>query len=324
MPMRQFLNRVATAPGPSPLTYGVLAFSLGAALCVQSLTGVWLHASASECLIPAVIFAGVAYLDTRSMRGQHILAAPAFLATLLAHALCVAALSYSVQALALPLRDNLFIAADHALGFDWLAFQKKVIEWPWLIVVLGLCYDTFFLQVVFTPLALIALGVVSRADRFVSAFMLCGTVMVAVSAVLPAAGAAGLVGPDAALLLFHGATPLPDLLALRDGTLRAITVAEVGPIISFPSLHCSVAYLTTAAFWPVLRLRWAIAALNAAMTISAVTHGAHYICDCLAGLLIAAMSFHVTGWLGPWSRAALARACGGSAQPVETTATLAT
>ncbi len=321
--MRHFMNCLANAPGPSPLTYGMPVLSLATALCMQCLTGVWINASAPECLVPAVIIAGTVYFHVRSMHEHGILAVTGFLAILMTHALCVAALSYSVQAFAFPLQDDLFISIDRSFGFDWLSFQKKIIEWPVVIFILGLCYSTFFFQLVFTPLFLIALGAASRADRFTLAFMLCGLVTVAVSAVLPATGAAGLVGPDTESLLLHGATPLPDLLALRNGTLRTITLAEVGPIISFPSLHCAVAYLGTAALWSVPRLRWAIAALNAAMTISAVTHGAHHICDCLAGLLVAAVSFHVAGWLGPWSRVTLARWSTGSAQPVATSANLA-
>ncbi|WP_437871502.1 phosphatase PAP2 family protein [Methylorubrum extorquens] len=306
------LNRWADAPGPSPCTYGMVAFLIAAALCVQYFSGVWLHASLPLYLVPVLILTGIAYLHSRSFRGPRLLAVLALLAVLQVQALCITTLAYSVQALAFPLRDDLFIAIDNSLGFDWLRFQRYMVEKDELIALLGLCYDTFLPQVVLTPIVLGALGSDDRADRYVLAFILCEMVTVAVSALLPATGAAGLAGLDAAKLLFHGATPLTDLFALRDGTMRTITVGEVGPIISFPSLHCSVAYLASAALWPLQRLRWAMIVLNVAMTVSAVTHGAHYLCDCLAGLLVAAMSFHVAGRLGPWSRVMLKRV-GGSA-----------
>ena len=316
-----FLRRPADAPGLSPFTYGVLALSIGAAFLVQSHSGIWLRIPAFQWLTPALVLAGVACLSAVAPRSSHLLAVPAVLAVLSIQLLCTIVLAYGVQAFAFPLRDDLLIAADRALGFDWLTFQTFMVERSGVMDVLGLCYDTFFLQVILIPLVLAALGEVRLADRYVSAFIVCGTIMVAVSGVLPATGAAGLVGPDGLHLLFHGATPLTDLFALRDGTMRTIVLAEVGPMISFPSLHCSVAYLATAVFWSRSRLRWAMVFLNSVMTVSAVTHGAHYVCDCLAGLLVAAGSFHVAGWLGPVSRGVVARAHGDavpSAAPAST------
>lgn len=210
----------------------------------------------------------------------------------------------------MPLRDGLFRSVDRAFGFDWVMFQSFMIESGALFDILGWTYDTFFLQLSFAPIILATLGEVRRSDRFVASFILCVMITVTIGAVLPAEGAAGLVGSDKVHLLFQGATPLPELHALRDGTLRAVRLDEIEPVISFPSLHCAVAYLVTAAFWPLRRARWAVVLLNTVMTVSAVTHGAHYACDCVAGLLVAALSFHVAGRLRSWSEKLLARTHG--------------
>ncbi|CAO4176006.1 phosphatase PAP2 family protein [Methylorubrum populi] len=112
-----------------------------------------------------------------------------------------------------------------------------------------------------------------------------------------------------------GSIPQGVTNALRDGSLRAVPLEEVGPVISFPSLHCAVAYLVTAALWPLGTLRWVTLLLNGVMTLSAVTHGAHYASDCIAGLFVAAVSFRTAGWLGPWSERRLAGLRGAATLP---------
>lgn len=301
-----FTSRAADAAGPSRSTYGLLVLSGAAALCVQSLTGVWLCTSGVLWLAPASMLAGVVYLNTRAIRPRFS-AALALLAVLIVQLPITSALAYGVQAFNMPLRDDWLVGIDHAFGFDWPSFQAAMVERNGLMEILSRAYETFFMQLALTPVILAALGKVRRADRFIAAFILCVLMTMLVSAVLPAEGAAGLLGPDRAHLIFQGATPLGDLHALRAGSMRAVALEEVGPLISFPSLHCAVAYLATAALWPVRPLRWVVLALNAVMTVSALTHGAHYACDCAAGLLVAALSFQAAGRLGPWSEAALAR-----------------
>ncbi|MCJ2032449.1 phosphatase PAP2 family protein [Methylobacterium sp. J-043] len=301
-----FTSRVADAAGPSLATYSLLVLSGAAALYVQSLTGVWLSTSGVQWLAPLSMLAGAVYFNTRAIRPRFG-AALALLAVLIVQLPITSALAYGVQAFSLPLRDDWLLRIDRAFGFDWPSFQAAMVERSGLMEILGRAYETFFMQLALAPLILAALGAVRRADRFVAAFILCVMATTLVSAVLPAEGAAGLLGPDRAHLLFQGATPLGDLHALRAGSLRAVALEAVGPLISFPSLHCAVAYLVTAALWPLRALRWAVLALNAVMTVSAVTHGAHYACDCAAGLLVAAVSFHAAGRLGVWSDAALGR-----------------
>ncbi|SOR27975.1 conserved membrane protein of unknown function; putative phosphatase/phosphoesterase, PAP2 family [Methylorubrum extorquens] len=322
--LRTFPTRAADAAGPSPSTYGLLLLSVAAAMCVQSLTDVWLHTSIVQWLAPLSMLAGAVYFNTRPISRRRFGAVLALLAVLIIQLPTTSALAYGVQAFGLPLRDDWFIGIDRAFGFDWLTFQTSMVERRGLMEILSRAYETFFLQLGLTPVLLAALGEVRRSDRFVSSFILCVTMTTIISAVLPAEGAAGLLGPDEAHLLFQGATPLVDLHALRDGTMRALPLNEVGPLISFPSLHCAVAYLVTAAIWPLQRLRWVVLLLNAVMTVSAVTHGAHYACDCVAGLLVAAISFHLAGQLGPWSERMFARMRGVAVLPAATAPTVLT
>lgn len=310
--------RMAEAAGLSPATCGLLGLSVCAALCVQSLTGVWIRIPHTQWLAPSVMLLGVLYLSSGPYSYSRFKAAVTLSAVLMVQLPTTCALAYGVQSFGLPLRDDLFAGADRIAGFDWMVFQSFMVEMKSAMQVLSWVYDTFFLQLSAAPIILAAVGEVRRADRFVSSFILCVLIMVIVGGLLPAEGAAGLVGADKAHLLFQGATPLADLHALRDGTLRLVRLEEIGPVISFPSLHCAVAYLVTAAVWPLKRARWAVLLLNTVMTVSAVTHGAHYACDCVAGLLAAAASFHAAGRLGPWSERRLARMRGAVALPAST------
>lgn len=304
---RTFPARMVEAVGLSPPTCVLLLLSVAAAFCIQSLTGVWVRIPISQWLVPISMIAGAVYFGTRTIPWPRFSAALALASVMIIQLPATCALGYGVQSFGLPLRDDFFVSIDRAFGFDWMNFQSAMVGRSGLIEVLGWAYDAFFPQLGFAPVILVALGEVRRSDRFVSSFILCVMIMVAVSALLPAEGAASLVGPDKVHLLFQGATPLTELRALRDGTLRAVWLDEVGPVISFPSLHCAVAYLVTAAFWPLKRLRWAVVLLNTVMAASAVTHGAHYACDCVAGLLVAAAAFHAAGRLGAWSERISAR-----------------
>ena len=314
--------RMVEATGLSLPTCALMCLSVSAALCVQSLTGVWIRISHIQWLAPASMLAGALYFGLGPQARPRFNAAIALSAVMIIQLPATCALAYGVQSFGLPLRDDVFIGIDRAFGFDWLILQSFMVEMNVAMEILSRAYETFFLQLSAAPVIPAALGEVRRADRFVSSFILCVLMTVAVSALLPAEGAAGLVGPDKAHLLFQGATPLAKLHALRDGTLRTVALEAVGPVISFPSLHCAVAYLVTAAFWPLKRLRWAALVLNAVMTVSAVTHGAHYACDCAAGLLTAAVSFHLAGRLRPWSERILAGQRGTAVLPAPAPAAL--
>lgn len=254
--------RAADASGLSPSTYGLLLLSVIAALGLQTVTGVWIRSSPPQWIEPIVMLAGAASFRHRP-RFRTILAV---IAVLTLQIYTTSALTYSTQSFCLPLRDELFSAIDHTFGFDWLRFQAFMVERNGVMAVLSLSYQTFFKQIVLAPILLVFWGEVRRSDRFVSSFLICALLTVFTSALLPAEGGASLAGADEAHLLFQGATPLGTLHALRDGSLRAVPLEEVGPVISFPSLHCAVAYLVTAALWPLGTLRWVTLLLNGVMT----------------------------------------------------------
>lgn len=209
------------------------------------------------------------------------------------------AASHTVQAFAHPLRDESLRAVDRALGFDWLGFQRSAHAHPLVFDALGWAYAAFFPQIVAVPALLCVLGRTRRMDTIVGAGVLAQVATFAVGALLPAMGAVSLVGFEDAQLVHHGgATPLGVLLALRDGSLRTIVSDGSGGLVTCPSYHCVIAVISTYGLWCVPRLRYPGLALNLLMTIAALTHGAHYLADVLAGLTLGAVALLVARHAG--------------------------
>ncbi|MDB5646520.1 MAG: hypothetical protein JWQ05_2189 [Methylobacterium sp.] len=205
--------------------------------------------------------------------------------------LAAVVLSYTVLATNLPLADGVFLGLDRALGFDWLAFRQSVLAFPILEKLLAQAYASLPIQFAIIPAVLLATGRVRRIEALLAALIICEIVACLVSALWPCAGMASSEGFQAVAAATPGATPLSQYLPVRDGSLRTLDAMKLFGLISFPSFHCAAAYLAVAALWPLRWTRAPMLLLNGAMTVSAVTHGAHYLADCVAGLGLAALAF---------------------------------
>ncbi len=123
-----------------------------------------------------------------------------------------------------------------------------------------------------------------------SAVMVGGLICIAVSAILPAAGALAAIQPPAELVMANH--PVVDLsyvqviFDLRDGTLRALSLDNVYGLIAFPSYHCTLVragragsiQLGPTIFLPLL-------ALNVAVILSTPIDGGHHLVDGPAGVV---------------------------------------
>jgi hypothetical protein len=170
-----------------------------------------------------------------------------------------APLSYIAASANLPLRDRLFEAADHALGFDWLALLHWMNANPVLHSVFSLSYLSFSIQATTTVLALALTARQVHLRVFVLAFMAAAIVTIAISALMPAQGVwghYGLSGADyPAIIPATREIHLPIFHGLRDGTFRALMAAGSEGIITFPSLHAALGLIFLLALWPVPILR---------------------------------------------------------------------
>ena len=124
---------------------------------------------------------------------------------------------------------------------------------PGLQLVLSLAYSSFALQTLTTVLALGIAGQLTRLSSFIAAFIATTLVIIAISAVCPAAGPwllprkSSRRAPTVSCRRHRSSWPV--FLALRDGTLHAVYGIRSEGIITFPSLHAALGVLFPVALW---------------------------------------------------------------------------
>ncbi len=204
--------------------------------------------------------------------------------------LSLACLSYLSPMLDLPLRDLNFIAIDRRLGFDWLGAMLALDGHATALAILGAAYATFTAQLIGVVFAFVVAGRVRELDLFFVTFVSASLIAEAASLLAPTLGPIFVLAGDvhfAHLPTIGRATGLI-VEVLRNGTLKTIDLKAVNGIISFPSMHATVAALV-----PYF-LRWSrplflfAVGLDSVMLLSVVPCGNHYLIDLIGGLAVAA------------------------------------
>ena len=212
-------------------------------------------------------------------------------AHIVAFAAVGAPLSYIAATAGFPLQDAALQSLDRHAGIDWTQMVIFISRHPGWQLVLAPAYSSFALQTLTTVLALGLAGQLARLSTFVLAFVATTLVIIAVSAICPAAGPwlfLELQPANANGFLPLSSTSWPVFLGLRDGTLHTIYGLRSEGIITFPSLHAALGVLFPAALWRVPVVRWIALVLNILLVISTPAYGSHYVVDVAAGILIAA------------------------------------
>jgi hypothetical protein len=213
-------------------------------------------------------------------------------AQVIAFAAVGAPLSYIAASANLPLQDHALDVIDRALGLDWRALLVWMNASSTAYAVLGAIYASLTLQMTTVVLCLAFSGRLMWLRVYTLAFFFAVLISIAISAVLPAAGAwpyYGLTAADSPHVLPAVSTSWPVFYGLREGSFRALVAVGSEGIITFPSLHAALAVIVVAALWPVPVLRWVFLALNMVMLIATPIDGSHYFVDVLAGVAVAAL-----------------------------------
>lgn len=242
-------------------------------------------------------------------------------AQLIAFSSIGAVLSYLVAANQRPLWDAAFMAWDRALGLDWLAYLAFVDARPNLGWWLGIAYVSIMPQFIVVIATLALTGRIATCRTFIATFIVCALVVILISGVMPALSVISHLGlkaqdfehlrPSAA----YSHVPdshLADYLGLRDGTLRILAIDRLEGIITFPSLHASLAAILCVALWQVPWLRWVGVAVNAMMLAATPIYGGHYFVDVFAGLAAAGASYLFVRRVGRPARPDVTLATGAS------------
>jgi membrane-associated phospholipid phosphatase len=209
--------------------------------------------------------------------------------------LTLACLSYLSPMIDLPLRDRALISIDKYMGLDWLQVMLTIDSYPHVLWVLKAAYATFTAQLIVTVLAFMLWGRVRELDLFFVTFIIASLIAELASLMAPTLGPMFVLGNniDFVYLPTIGRKTGAIVEALRDGTTKSVTLSALDGIISFPSLHATVAVLVP------YSLRWnrwlfiSAFALNIIMLLSVVPCGNHYLADMVGGLVVAAIAIAI-------------------------------
>ncbi len=220
-----------------------------------------------------------------------------------------AVLSYLVARGGGPLWDETFDRWDDALGLDWLTFIRWVDDHPWTVRPLRLAYASLIPQII---ILVVVLGFTARLAQLrtvMFASILCGIVIICVSAFVPAVSNFPFLGLTSAdfrhIDPWAGTVHMSHISALRDGTMEVIRLGEMQGIITFPSYHAGLATVTMWGFWltRIAWVRWPGMIVAAATIIATPVDGGHYFVDVFAGMAVAVASIAVAGRAVRWTPA---------------------
>jgi membrane-associated phospholipid phosphatase len=200
--------------------------------------------------------------------------------------------------LPLPRWDEALATADRALGLNWLDMYQWLIRHPVIEASAHAVYNSLDREMLILLVALELLGHHSQARAFLLWFMVSTILTLGIGALIPAAGA---------FVYYH--LPVASTIGyvsqwadLRDGTLRTINPFNYQGLVVFPSFHATLAVLCACAAWRLRILKIPLLALNLLIILSSPASGGHYFIDIIAGIILAALTISLPGFIfsGTW------------------------
>jgi membrane-associated phospholipid phosphatase len=200
--------------------------------------------------------------------------------------------------LPLPRWDGALATADHALGLNWLDMYQWLTRHPAIEAGARAVYNSLGREMLILFFALELLGHHNQARAFLRWFIVSGIATIGIGILIPAAGA---------FVYYH--LPVASTTGyvcqwadLRNGTLRTINPFDNQGLVVFPSFHASLAVLCVYAARPLRILRYPLLALNLLIILSSPAMGGHYFIDIIAGVILAALTVSLPGYIssGIW------------------------
>ncbi len=307
-PAQQSRTLAGSDPQQRAFRPGYVAFGLAAAALLAAIlfTDFVVNGSLLACLLRLSIMLSTVY-PLRRLGQTRVALGIEIVALSTGFSFVAALLSLVLAASGFPFADALLARTDAILFGSWIwpTTLQIAVTHPRLVQYLSVIYDTLNLQAPILLALLLAAGKPDRARIFATAWMLTlgGTILI--SPLTPAVGT----------YIYHGVTPasVPGisqflfwdhvgvLAAVRGGELRRLGMETLCGIVTFPSFHAGGAVLLGWGFYGVRLARWPFLVLNAAMFVSALLVGGHFVIDLLAGVavsglaLLLARRIHSTG-----------------------------
>jgi membrane-associated phospholipid phosphatase len=195
--------------------------------------------------------------------------------------------------LPLPRWDGALAAADHALGLNWLDMYQWLPRHPAIEATLHTAYMALGPELLILLAALELLGHHNQARAFLLWFMVAAIATLGIATLIPAAGP--VVYYD--LPVPSNTVYVSQMADLRNGTLRTINPFDGEGLVVFPSFHTVLAVLCACAAWPLRILKIPFLALNLLIILSCPAIGHHYFIDIIAGIILAALTIRLSGYI---------------------------
>jgi hypothetical protein len=204
------------------------------------------------------------------------------------------ALSYVCATLNFPILDRALDGFDKTLGFDWLAWYTFVNAHSALKDALTAAYTSMPLQIIFSIIYFSHREESHRSNELWWTALIAVVITVVASGIFPAMGSYEYYGVVNAKQGIH----LPDLHALRDGTLTILSFERAKGIVTLPSFHTVMTILLTYIYRRQYRILYAVLPLNVLQLAAIPSEGGHYIADMVAGAAVAAIAIWIVGRIG--------------------------
>ncbi|MGB6175623.1 MAG: phosphatase PAP2 family protein [Methylocella sp.] len=195
--------------------------------------------------------------------------------------------------LPLPRWDGALATGDRALGLNWLDMYQWVTRHPAIEAGAHAAYFSLGPEMLILFIALELLGHHNQARAFLLWFIIATIAALGIGTLIPAAGA---------FVYYH--LPVASTTGyvaqwadLRDGTLRTINPFDNQGLVIFPSFHAALAVLCACAAWPLRIFRCPLLALNLLVILSSPAMGGHYFIDIIAGIILAAFTVSLPGYI---------------------------
>ena len=205
---------------------------------------------------------------------------------------CVSALTAGIIChaglrLGRPLIDDWLAAADRALGLDTPGMVLAFARHPALCAMLNHFYASAMPMILVTITWLSLTGRIERGWRLGFGFVFCITLSAVIYAAFPAIGC--LIHAGIAPLVVDGLPPdagvyhVPTFNAYRFGTATAFDANHMSGLVVFPSFHTAMALLVADAFRRMGPVSWIVNLWAAAVLVSTIPIGGHYVIDVVGG-----------------------------------------
>ncbi|MGH6847932.1 MAG: phosphatase PAP2 family protein [Methylocella sp.] len=200
--------------------------------------------------------------------------------------------------LPLPRWDGALASVDRVLGLNWLDMYQWLTRHPAIEAGAHAVYNSLGPEMLILLVALELLGHHNQARAFLLWFMVSAIATVGIGTLFPAAGA---------FVYYH--LPVASTTGyvsqwadLRNGALRNINPLDNQGLVVFPSFHTTLAVLCACAARPLRILKIPLRALSLLVILSSPAMGGHYFVDIIAGIILAAATVSLPGYIlsGRW------------------------